>query len=60
MDAPAERNAWGKGKMLGLVLNKSRRQHPTRQQVYGNVTPILQTIPSKTSKTCWAILEEKA
>ena len=27
-------------RMLGAILNKSRRQHPTRHQLYGHLPPI--------------------
>ena len=31
-------------RMLRAILNKSRRQHPTRHQLYGHLTPITKTI----------------
>ena len=31
-------------RMLRAVLNKSRRQHPTKQQLYGHLPPITKTI----------------
>ena len=31
-------------RMLRAVLNKSWKQHPTKQQLYGHLPPILQTI----------------
>ena len=32
-------------RMLLAVLNKSRKQHPTKRQLYENLSPITQTIP---------------
>ena len=31
-------------RMLRVILNKSCRQHPTRQQLYGHLPPIMKTI----------------
>ena len=31
-------------RMLRAILNKSRRQHPTKQQLYGHLPPITKTI----------------
>ena len=31
-------------RMLRAILNKSWRQHPTKQQLYGHLTPITKTI----------------
>ena len=31
-------------RMLRAILNKSRRQHPTRHQLYGHLPPITKTI----------------
>ena len=31
-------------RMLRAILNKSRRQHPTKQQLYGHLLPIIKTI----------------
>ena len=31
-------------RMLKTILNKSRRQHPTKQQLYGHLLPITKTI----------------
>ena len=31
-------------RMLRTVLNKSWRQHPTKQQLYGHILPIMKTI----------------
>ena len=31
-------------RMLGAILNKSWRQHPTRHQLYGHLPPITKTI----------------
>ena len=34
-------------KMLPAILNKSRRQHPTRHQLYGHLPPITKTIQAR-------------
>ena len=34
-------------RMLRTILNKSRRQHPTRHQLYGHLPPITKTIQAK-------------
>ena len=31
-------------RMLRAILNKSRRQHPSKQQLYGHLPPIMKTI----------------
>ena len=41
-------------RMLQAILNKSWRQYPTNQQLYGHLTPITKTI-----QTCWTLLEYK-
>ena len=48
-------------KMLRAILNKSWRQHPTKQQLYGHLPPIMKTI--KIWKTrhmghCWRSRDE--
>ena len=40
---------------LRAILNKSWRQHPTKQQVYGHLPPITKT---KTNQTCRAKLDK--
>ena len=37
-------------RMLPAVLNKSWRQHPTKQQLYGHLTPISKTIPIRLAR----------
>ena len=37
-------------KMLWAVLNKSWRQHPTKQQLYGHLPPIMKTIKVRWSR----------
>ena len=39
-----------------MFLNTSWKQHPTKQQLYGNLLPISQT---KMNKTCWSLLKEQ-
>ena len=42
--------------MLRAILNKSWRQHPTRHQLYGYLTPITKTIQVKRTRHiehCW-------
>ena len=43
-------------RMLQAVLNKSWKQHPTKQQIYGHLPPISKTIPTR--RTRHAGLEE--
>ena len=45
-------------RMLRAVLNKSRKQYPTKQPLYGHLTYHLANHPSKTNKTRKALLEE--
>ena len=43
-------------RMLRAVLNKSRRQHPTRHQLYGHLPPITKTIQVRRTRHaghCW-------
>ena len=43
-------------RMLKAVLNKSRRQHPTRHQLYGHLPPITKTIKvrrTRHAEHCW-------
>ena len=43
-------------RMLRAVLNKSYRQHPTRQQLYGHLPPISKTIQTRRAshaRHCW-------
>ena len=47
--------------MLGAVLNKSWRQHPTRHQLYGHLTPITKTIQVRQTRHaghCWRSKDE--
>ena len=37
-------------RILNDVLNKSRKQHPTKQQLYGHLPPISQTIQVKRAR----------
>ena len=37
-------------RMLQAILNKSWRQHPTKQQLYGHIPPIMKTIQVR---HCW-------
>ena len=42
--------------MLRAILNKSRRQHPTRHQIYGHLPPITKTIQVRKTRHaghCW-------
>ena len=51
-----ERNLWRKRldanytRMLRAVLNKSWKQHPTKQNLYGHLTPISQTIQARRAR----------
>ena len=43
-------------RMLGAILNKSWRQHPTRHQLYGHLPPITKTIQVRRTRHaghCW-------
>ena len=43
-------------RMLRAILNKSRRQHPTKQQLYGHLPPITKTIQVRRTRHigyCW-------
>ena len=45
-------------KMLWSLLNKSFKQPPTKQQLYGHLPPISKTIKVQ-RKTCWTLIESK-
>ena len=48
-------------KMLQAILNKSWRQHPTKQQLYGHLTPITKTIKVRRTRHaghCWRNKDE--
>ena len=48
-------------RMLGAILNKSWRQHPTKQQLYGHLPPITKTIQIKRTRNaghCWRSRDE--
>ena len=48
-------------RMLRAILNKSRRQHPTRHQLYGHLPPITKTIQVRRTRHaghCWRSREE--
>ena len=40
-----------------IALNKSWKQHPTKQQLDSHLPPISQIIHSKANKTYWVLLE---
>ena len=43
-------------RMLWAILNKSWRQHPTKQELYGHLPPITKTIPVRQTRHaghCW-------
>ena len=43
-------------RMLRAVLNKSRKQHPTKEQLYGHLPPISKTIQirrARHTRYCW-------
>ena len=39
--------------MLRAILNKSRRQHPTKQQLYGHWPLTTKTIQVRRTRHCW-------
>ena len=46
---------------LRAILNKSRRQHPTRHQLYGHLPPITKTIQVRRTRhagQCWRSRDE--
>ena len=48
-------------RMMRAVLNKSWRQHPTRQQLYGHLPPIMKTIQVRWTRHaghCWRCKDE--
>ena len=48
-------------RMLRAILNKSRRQHPSKQQVCGHLPPITKTIQVRRTRHaghCWRIRDE--
>ena len=48
-------------RMLGAILNKSWRQHPTRHQLYGHLPPITKTIQVRRTRHaghCWRSEDE--
>ena len=48
-------------RMLRAILNKSWRQHPTRHQLYGHLSPITQTIQVRRTRHaghCWRSRDE--
>ena len=47
--------------MFQAILNKSRRQHPTKQQLCGHLPPIMKTIKVRRTKqagNCWRSRDE--
>ena len=47
--------------MLQAILNKSWRQHPTRHQLYGHLSPITKTIKvrrTRHARHCWRSRDE--
>ena len=45
-------------RMLWAILNKSRRQHPTRHQLYGHLPLITKTIQVRWTRHCWRSKDE--
>ena len=48
-------------RMLQAVLNKSWRQHPTKEQLYGHLLPIMKTIQIRQTRYvehCWKSKDE--
>ena len=49
-------------RMLRAILNKSWRQHPTKQQLYGHLLPIMKTIKIRWTRHvghCWKSRDER-
>ena len=57
-----EKNLYGNNRwMLRATLNKSLRQHPTKQQLYDHISPITKTIQVRRTRHaghCWRIRDE--
>ena len=52
---------WSCTRMLLAILNKSWKQHPTKQQVYGHLPPISKTIQIRWTRHaghCWRSKDE--
>ena len=48
-------------RMLGAILKRSWRQHPTKQQLYGNLPPITKAIQIRRTRhagNCWKSRDE--
>ena len=48
-------------RMLRAILNKSRRQHPTRHQLYGQLPPVTKTMQvrrTRHAEHCWRSMDE--
>ena len=48
-------------RMLRAILNKSWRQHPTKQQLYGHLSPITKTIKIRRTRHvehCWRSMDK--
>ena len=48
-------------RMLRVILNKSSRQHPTKQHLYGHLLPIMKTIQVRRTRHaghCWRSRDE--
>ena len=48
-------------RMLQAILNKSWKQHPTKQQLYGHLPPIMKTIQvwwTRRAEHCWRSKDE--
>ena len=49
-------------RMLRAILNKSWRQHPTKQQLYGHLPPVTKTIKVRRTRHeghCWRSRDER-
>ena len=45
-------------RILRAILNKSWRQHPTKQQLYSHLPPITKTIKVRHARQCWRTRDE--
>ena len=45
-------------RMLRAILNKSWRQHHTKQRLFGHLPPITKTIKIRRTKLCWRSRDE--
>ena len=59
LTGPMEKKLDGKyTRMLRAIVNKSWRQHPTKQQLYGHLSPTIQVRRTRHARHCWRSRDE--